>query len=146
MKPDNVFWTEKMAESIDEILVDNGIEKPRKHVIDKNSLITKLMGLKVTKRTAPRVKIQFELVKDKPLESFFAVVYQNCSCRFRMTDCSMLAPDNINTPKPIVKIQMFIKQMWRNNQDIFFQILDNLYATTTDKINQIMANQRQNPK
>lgn len=140
----NTPLNERLAESLDEMLVDNGIEKPRQHFVETNSLITKLMGLKVTKRATPRVEISFDLLTDKPLESFFTVKYKNCSARFKITDCSIIK-QNADTPeaiKSITNIQSFIKQMWRNNKDEFFALLDELYDTPHDKINKIIASQR----
>ena len=137
---------EKLANQLDDLLVDNGIEKPRTHIIEKDSPITKYMGLTVSKRTPPRATIKIELNQDKPLDSSFNITYQNCSCRFKITDCSMMAPENMNTPTQIVKIQIFIKQMWRNYQHAFFELLDDLYATTTDKINKIISNQQIKPR
>jgi len=137
---------ENLANQLDDLLVDNGIEKPRYHIIEEDSLITKYMGLTVSKRTPPRTTIKIELNKDKPLDSFFNITYQNCSCRFKITDCSMMVPKNMNTPTQIVKIQVFVKQMWRNYQHAFFEMLDELYDTPRDKINKIFANQQINPR
>ncbi len=145
---DNTPLAKILAEHLDEMLVDNGIEKPRKHIIDKDSLITKRMGLLVTKRVAPRVKIQFEMLPKAPLESYFIVTYQNCSCCFKITDCSIVGSEyqQIKTIKPIMKIKTFIKQMWRNYQHMFFELLDELYDTPQDKINKILANQQIKPR
>ena len=146
MKQNEIPLTERLAESLDEMLVDNGFEKPKVHIIDKDSLITKRMGLKVTKRVAPRVTVKIELNKDTPLSSFFVVTYQNCSCSFKITDCSMLAPERTKTIKPIIRIKTYIKQMWRNYQHIFFELLDDLYATPRDKINKILSDQQIKPR
>lgn len=141
-------FTQKMAEALDEMLVDNGIEKPRKHIIETGSLITQRMGLLVTKRVAPRVSIQIELLKDKPLESFFTVNYQNCSCCFKIIDCSIMISENTKAKaiKPITRIKTYIKQMWRNYQHTFFELLDELYDTPRDKINKIISNQQIKPR
>ncbi|MBQ6109901.1 MAG: hypothetical protein IJL05_00795 [Alphaproteobacteria bacterium] len=138
---DNIPLAKILAEHLDEMLVDNGLEKPRQHVIEWDNPITKKMGLLVTKRVAPRVKLQFELINHDPLESFFIVTYKNCSCQFKMTDCSMLTDKNENNP--IVKIKTFIKQMWRNYQHVFFELLDEMYITKNEKINQIIQSQNQ---
>ena len=148
MKQNEIPLTERLAESLDEMLVDNGFEKIRQHVIEKDSPITKYMGLTVTKRTPPRVTIKIELSKEKPLDSFFSVTYQNCSCRFKITDCSMMAPEHTKAKaiKPITKIKPYIRQMWRNYQHAFFELLDELYDTPRDKINKILANQQIKPR
>lgn len=138
---DNIPLAKILAEHLDEMLVDNGLEKPRQHVIERDNPITQKMGLLVTKRVAPRVKLQFELINHDPLESFFVVTYKNCSCQFKMTDCSMLTDKNENNP--IVKIKTFIKQMWRNYQHVFFELLDEMYITKNEKINQIIQSQNQ---
>lgn len=138
---DNIPLAKILAEHLDEMLVDNGLEKPRQHVIERDNPITQKMGLLVTKRVAPRVKLQFELINHDPLESFFIVTYKNCSCQFKMTDCSMLTDKNENNP--IVKIKTFIKQMWRNYQHVFFELLDEMYITKNEKINQIIQSQNQ---
>lgn len=138
---DNIPLAKILAEHLDEMLVDNGLEKPRQHVIERDNPITQKMGLLVTKRVAPRVTIQFKLLKHEPLESFFIVTYQNCSCRFKITDCSMLTDEHENNP--IVKIKTFIKQMWRNYQHVFFELLDEMYITKNEKINQIIQSQNQ---
>lgn len=148
MKQNGISFTERLAESLDEMLVDNGFEKNRQHVIEEDSPITKYMGLTVSKRTPPRATIKIELNKEKPLDSFFSVTYQNCSCRFKITDCSMMAHTHIKaeTIKPIVKIKPYIRQMWRNYQHAFFEMLDELYDTPQDKINKILANQQIKPR
>lgn len=140
--------SQKLSENLDELLVDNGIEKNRPHIIETNSPITKYMGLVVSKRIPPRVTIEIELNKDKPLDSFFIVTYQNCSCRFKITDCSIVLPEHTKHKKikPIIKIKTFIKQMWRNYQHAFFELLDELYDTPRDKINKILANQQNKPR
>lgn len=137
---------DKLANNLDEMLVDNGIEKPRGHQIERDNLITKRMGLLVTKRVSPRATIQFKLLKNAPLESFFIVTYKDNSCCFKITDCSIINQEqyDTNSIKHILKIKIFIKQMWRNYQHVLFELLDELYTTTTDKIHRIISEQHKN--
>ena len=132
----------KLSNQLDGLLVDNGIENPRDIIIPKSN--ANLFVFSVFKQIAPRVQIKLEFFPNETEEPHFKVIYKNCSCRFKIKDCSMMPADckNIKTIRPIMNIKKLIVKMWENNYKELRELWEKTRPTDKNMKHQIIQNQK----
>ncbi len=106
-----------LSEALDDLLVAQNIEKPRKTrlVGGDNPGFT---GFMFVVKEMPRADVRLDMFPNETEEPHFKVTYQNETCRFKISDCSpMKAEAQQGVPRHISKIMKEIKKMWKKNKE-----------------------------
>lgn len=104
---------DQMTEQLDDLLVESNLEPRRQSrlVFPKTG-----MGMVISIKEPPRVSIKLDVFPNETEEPHFKVTYQNCSCRFKISDCSVMkAEATRGVPPQIKKIMKEIKKVWQDN-------------------------------
>ena len=127
---------QSLSEQLDDLLVENKIESPR-----QSRLIFPEfgMGMIVSVKDPVRVQMKLEIYPNETEEPHFKVIYQNTTCRFKLSDCSPMKAESKNgIPTPIKKIMKEIKQVWKNNKQDLFLAWKNTRPTNQNHGHQII--------
>jgi len=117
-----------LTEELDNLLVQNGLERPRRVNFNAPS---RGFGMLVAVKEKPRVSFKLEIYPNETEEPHFKVTYQNATCRFKITDCSpMKAEASRGIPTQIKKIMREITTVWSNNKDDIIQAWYNTRPTS----------------
>lgn len=115
----------QLSENLDDLLVENGLEPKRK--VHFSCPGNGTFGMVVCIKEPARVNFKIELYPNETEEPHFKVVYQNTTCRFKISDCSpMKAEAKKGIAVPIKKIMKEIKTTWKNNKE---QLIQEWYKT-----------------
>lgn len=106
--------SERLSEQLDDLLVESNLEPQRQSrlVFPKTG-----MGMVIAIKDPPRVSIKIDVFPNETEEPHFKVTYQNCTCRFKISDCSVMkAEATRGVPSQIQKIMKEIKKVWKDNK------------------------------
>ena len=84
-----------LTDSLDDLLVANKIEEPRKVRIEGGR--PGYTGFMVVVKEKPRVNFRMDMYPNETEEPHFKVTYQGQTCRFRVADCTPDASDSLST-------------------------------------------------
>lgn len=105
----------RLSEELDDLLVADNIEKEWERRFQGSS---KGMGMVVWIKDNPRINFKIEVYPNETEEPHFKITYQNCTCRFKIEDCSpMKAELKKGIPTQIQKIMKNIIKLWEKHQE-----------------------------
>lgn len=132
----------KLANQLDDLLVVNSIEEPRPMVFP--DVPKGMMILSIYKKVDPRIQIKLVFFSNETEEPHFKVIYKNCSCRFKIKDCSMMPADckNQKAIQPIINIKKQIFKMWQDNYTELCELWKETRPTDTNMKHQIIQDQK----
>ena len=110
-----------LTDSLDDLLVANKIEEPRKVRIKGGR--PGYTGFMVVVKEKPRVNFRMDMYPNETEEPHFKVTYQGQTCRFRVADCTPMKAEAQNgIPNQIKKIMKEIKTVWQKNKEQIIQV------------------------
>ena len=120
----NTYIESLLSEELDDLLVADKIERPRQTRISGST--PNGMGMLIMVKEKPRVDFKIEVYPNETEEPHFKIIYQNKTCRFKISDCTPMKAELKNgIPSPIQKIMKQIKKIWSENKDVIEKAWEN---------------------
>ena len=120
------YYDDILSEKLDDLLVRHNLEPER--AIRFSDGTSRGMGMIIGVKESPRIK--FEIYPNETEEPHFKVTYKNCTCRFKISDCSPMKAEAKNgVPTPIKKVMKEIQFVWKSEKKYIVQKWNDLRPT-----------------